>query len=85
MPKVTALEILPAVFQETQLEYSDDSLIMLTGGAPGLYTICEGALVLTKNHQIWLAYININNQHKNEIIIVIVFNEFLKLHDFFNN
>jgi hypothetical protein len=70
LPKDTIQRIMPAVFHEIELEYSDDSLIMLKGGAPGLYTICEGALVLTKDHQTWLAYINISNQHKTQIIVL---------------
>lgn len=70
LPKDTLQEIMPAVFTEIVLEYSDDSLIMLKGGAPGLYTICEGALVLTKDHQTWLAHTKINNQHKTQIVIL---------------
>lgn len=70
VPKNTVEKILPAVFYEIRMEYFDDSLIMITGGAPGLYTICEGALVLTKDHQTWLAYIDINDDHKKEIVVL---------------
>ena len=70
LPKNTVEKILPAVFYEIKPEYFDDSLIMITGGAPGLYTICEGALVLTKDHQTWLAYIDIDKEHETQLIVL---------------
>lgn len=70
LPKETVENILPAVFHEIQLENINDSLILMTGGAPGLYTICEGALVLTKDHKTWLAYININDNSKTQVIVL---------------
>ena len=62
--------ILSTRFYELGLGYYDDSLIMITGGAPGLYTIYEGALILTKENQIWLAYINLNDQSKKQIVVL---------------
>ena len=69
-PKDKNNEILSTRFYEIQLKHQDDSLIMITGGAPGLYTIYEGALLLTNDHLTWLAYINIDDDSKTQIIIL---------------
>lgn len=58
------------LFNDIQFEeISDNSMIMIKGASPGLYTICEGALVLTKDNQLWLAYINIGKDSKSQLFV----------------
>jgi len=69
LTKNTFEKILPSCFHETSIGYHDDSMIMIRGADPSLYTSYEGALILTKDHQTWLAYININDDLKKQIIV----------------
>lgn len=57
-------------FSEINIKSYNDSLIMITGAAPGLYKICEGALILTKEHETWLAYTTFDSSSKKQIVII---------------
>lgn len=70
LPKNTTEGMMKTRFYGTDLKYANDSVIMITGGAPGLFTIYEGALVLTKDHQTWLAYIDIDDHSNSKIIVL---------------
>ena len=70
LPKEIVEKILPTSFYEIKFGHVDESSMLIQGGAPGLYNAYEGALLLTKEHQSWLAYININDNFKKQIIIL---------------
>lgn len=70
LPKNVYEEILSTRFYETRFEETDDSLIMITGGAPGFYTIYEGTLLITRDHQLWLAYTNFDEKSKTQLVVL---------------
>jgi hypothetical protein len=70
-PKEAVKENLSACFKKIELTYQDDSLLMLKGDNPDLNLdkICKSALVLTKNNETWIAYIDLNEDAVRQFVI----------------